>query len=257
MLDSPRYWVENWVRSSLGGRDPSVLGKVIVPLLGGGFQRVEKVLGRDVEKLDNTLHTIRVWRHRRLPVSFVALAGGPHYVEVLLALACAARAEYILGLGWCGALKEQLGLGSVVVAYAAVRGDGASENYVNPRFPAVADPVLAVELHNFLRRRGLEATLGLVYTTSSHMTENKLLREWADKPILCVECETATLYTIASLLGIRTVVALVVSDSLAIGGLSKKTTDSATDSVLRYIAEFAAMLSRSMSQSHKDIFNTT
>ena len=89
------------------------------------------------------------------------------------------------------------------------------------------------------------------------MTENKLLKEWAVKPILCVECETATPYTIASLLGIRTVVALVASGSLAIGGLSKKTTDSATDSVLRYIAEFAAMLSRSMSQSHTDVLNNT
>ena len=81
------------------------------------------------------LHIIRVWRRRRLPVSFAAPAGGPHYAEVLLALACAARAEYTLGLGWCGALKEQLGLGSVVVAYAAVRGDGASENYVNSGSP--------------------------------------------------------------------------------------------------------------------------
>ncbi|NPA99709.1 MAG: nucleoside phosphorylase [Crenarchaeota archaeon] len=145
--------------------------------------------------------------------SIIALAGGSAYVEAVTAMLCLSSVEKIYAMGWCGSLDEEIRPGDILIAYAAVRGDGTTSRYADPEYPAVADPIYVIDLYHKLRTYGLRPKLSIIYTTSTHLREKEILEKWKGKA-QCIECEVSVLYVISRLLGIPSVAALVVSDTL-------------------------------------------
>jgi len=96
-------------------------------------------------------------------------------------------------------------IGSLVVAEGAVREDGASGMYVPAGYPAVADPELAVALAQAARELGVPVRSGLVRSHDSFYTdrEEELTRSWAARGVLASDMETAALFTVARLRGVR------------------------------------------------------
>jgi len=234
---SPDYWIRCWVEDGVKDGDPSKLGRVALLILGGGFSLVPRILGDSIDDISGAFTTIRIWRLRDVPASIIAMGGGPSYVESTMAILCQSPVERVYAIGWCGSLKRGVEIGDVVVAYAAVRGDTTSGRYVPPEYPAVADPMDAISVFNYLKSRGFRVHLGLVYTTSSHMREGEIREQWKEL-VHCIECEVATLYTIASLLRIPTVATLVVSDSLLDERRDPKSVASVTSELLKTFIDF-------------------
>ncbi len=70
----------------------------------------------------------------------------------------------VVRVGTAGAMRGDLGAGAVVVAEAAVRDDGVSDQYLPPSYPATCDPELVLALDAALRARSLNPARGIVWT---------------------------------------------------------------------------------------------
>jgi len=112
----------------------------------------------------------------------------------------------MIRIGSCGAMQENIGLGDLIIASGAVRDDGASRAYVDLRFPAVADTELLNACLTAARRNGFAHHVGIVHSHESfYIDDNEEQKNfWAKRGVLCADMETAALFTIGRLRGIRT-----------------------------------------------------
>ena len=112
----------------------------------------------------------------------------------------------MIRIGSCGALQSGIGMGDLIFACGAVRDDGASRAYVDLRYPAVPDTALLCHCRDTARERGWDAHLGLVHSHESFYIDTNDAEEavWSQRGILGADMETAALFTIGRLRGIRT-----------------------------------------------------
>jgi len=127
-------------------------------------------------------------------------------------------AKVIIRLGTCGSLKpSEITQGDIVVSMAACSLDGHSQFLVPQGFPAVADPAMTLLLQKAISNGegkthiGISLTHALFYPGPSMV--GSTLQQFADCGCLSVEMEVATLYTIASLRGVRAAACAVVDGS--------------------------------------------
>ncbi len=96
--------------------------------------------------------------------------GGPSTaiaVEELIKLG----ATTLVRVGTCGALDPELGLGDIVVAHAAARGEGTSAHYAPAGFPAVADLEVVVALREAAEAAGHRCRVGVVLSNDAFYAE--------------------------------------------------------------------------------------
>lgn len=112
----------------------------------------------------------------------------------------------LIRIGSCGALQDNLALGDVIIAHAAVMDDGTSRTYAPAGYPACADPQLTWELMAQARQMNIPAACGLVRSHDSFYTdrEAELDAQWSARGILGADMESAALMTIGELRGLRT-----------------------------------------------------
>ena len=113
--------------------------------------------------------------------------------------------EAMIRIGSCGALQRGIGLGELIFAAAAVRDDGASKAYVPDIFPACANRELlncCVEAAGSL---GAVWHEGIVHSHESFYHEENEAQSayWSSKGVLGADMETAAIYTIAGLRGLK------------------------------------------------------
>lgn len=130
-------------------------------------------------------------------------------------------ADTFIRMGTCGGIDLQIKGGDVVIASGAVRMDGTSKEYAPLEFPAVADFSVVSALHKATEQLGLTAHVGVVQCKDSfygqHRPEvmpicNELEAKWEAWKrlgVLASEMESASLFVVASHLGVRCGTALV------------------------------------------------
>ena len=112
----------------------------------------------------------------------------------------------MIRIGSCGAMQPEIGLGDLILAAGAVRDDGASRAYVDLRFPAVADTELLNACLTAARQNGITHHIGIVHSHESFYTDDEEEQKafWAKRGVLGADMETAALFTIGRLRGIKT-----------------------------------------------------
>jgi uridine phosphorylase len=138
--------------------------------------------------------------------------GGPSAVIVLEELADLGLRRAVR-VGTCGALADGLELGSLIAATEALAADGASRA-LGAGAVAAPDPGLTATLVAGADRAGLVVTTDLFYDP-----EPSRARAWTDAGALAVEMEAAALMTVGERRGVAVGCVLVVSDSVAGGGV--------------------------------------
>lgn len=108
-------------------------------------------------------------------------------------------------IGSCGALQKNIELGDLIIVSGAVRDDGTSKAYVNSIYPAYADVKLLsciIEAAEELKVRFHE---GVAHSHESfYHDENDAESEfWSEKGVLGADMESAALFTIGRLRGVR------------------------------------------------------
>ena len=73
----------------------------------------------------------------------------------------------MIRIGSCGAMQTGIGLGDLIVVSAAVRDDGASQAYVDLRYPAVADFDLLSACVESAKENGFTHHVGIAHSHES------------------------------------------------------------------------------------------
>ena len=112
----------------------------------------------------------------------------------------------LIRIGSAGALQKSLKIGELVVPYGSVREDGTGNMYVLPSYPAVPDPQVFAALCASAQTLGWPNHQGLIRSHDSFYIdeETQLCDYWASKGILASDMETATLFVVGALRGLRT-----------------------------------------------------
>jgi len=188
---------------------------VIVPGDPGRVPKVAAFLDDAVEVAYNREY--RSWRgtYRGVDVSVTSTGiGGPSAAICFEELALVG-AEVLIRVGTSGSLQEDVYLGDLVVASAAIRDEGTSAQYVPLAFPAVADFDVTSALKRAAESAALPHHVGVVhckdafYGESYHNLPNA--REWEEKwraweraGALCTEMESSTLFTVGQIRRLKT-----------------------------------------------------
>ena len=111
----------------------------------------------------------------------------------------------MIRIGSCGALQPQVKIGDLVLVSGAVRDDGASKSYIDPIFPAVPDSALLFACVQAAKARNIRHHTGIARSHDSFYTdrEAEIDAYWSQRGVLGADMETAALYTIGHLRGIR------------------------------------------------------
>ena len=114
--------------------------------------------------------------------------------------------EAMIRVGSCGALQREIGLGELILASGAVRDDGASKAYVDPIYPAVADTGLLMYCMESAKELGCPYRVGIVHSHESFYYDEADADSsyWSARGVLSADMETAALFTIGRLRGVRT-----------------------------------------------------
>ncbi|SER41253.1 uridine phosphorylase [Gracilibacillus ureilyticus] len=141
----------------------------------------------------------------------------------------------IIRVGTAGSYQKEIEPGSLVISTAAVRRDGLSSQIVPEGFPAVADLILTGRLieqsesHSVAIHHGITLTLDVFYQGAIAFPHS----QYQAAGVLAVEMEIASLFTIASLRGVRAA-AIVAIDGYADADLAEDY-DPHTDQMKRAI----------------------
>jgi len=129
-------------------------------------------------------------------------------------------AKTFIRVGTTGSLQADVEVGDIVIASAAVRGDGTSRSYVPIEYPAVADFNVTTALFQAAQESKQKIHFGTILTSDAFYGEIDDLRRWSRFNILSVEMECSALFTLAGLRKLEAGAVLAV-DSKPLMGLKK------------------------------------
>jgi uridine phosphorylase len=127
----------------------------------------------------------------------------------------ACGADTFVRVGTAGGMQQDVLVGDLVIAEAAVRDEGTSPQYVPLAFPSVADLDVTVAFRDGARALGVRHHVGVVHSKDSFYGQREAermpaaeelaarWRAWIRAGVLCSEMEAAAIFVVASVLGAR------------------------------------------------------
>lgn len=156
-------------------------------------------------------------KYKGVPISALSSGIGPACMAIAVNEASNIGVNTFIRVGSTGAIQKDISCGDLMISSSAVRLDCTSNCYIIPEYPAVAnyEVLLAlIEAAESLGIRnyhvGITATTADFYAGQSRPTRKgyasrmeDLFQTLQEAKVLNFEMETATLYTLASLYGLR------------------------------------------------------
>ena len=112
----------------------------------------------------------------------------------------------MIRIGSCGALRAGIKLGDLVLVNGAVRDDGASKSYIETNFPAIPDTELLFDVIEAAKTVGAPYHVGIGRSHDCLYGDPKgeLDAYWGSKGVISSDMETATLFVVGGLRGVKT-----------------------------------------------------
>lgn len=201
--------VKNWL-PRYTGRPLDQFGKYILLSNFGHYVNLfaerfgVEVVGRDCPMQSATAENLTI----------LNFGMGSAMAATVMDLLSAVEPHAVLFLGKCGGLKK-MRVGDFILPIAAIRGEGASNDYMPPEIPALPSFRLQKAVSAMIVKHGLDYWTGTVYTTNRRVWEhdetfkNYLRRIRA----LGIDMETATIFTVGFVNHIPKGALLLVSDN--------------------------------------------
>ena len=125
----------------------------------------------------------------------------------------------IIRVGTAGALQGHLKLRDLVIALSASTTSGINrESFGYGAYAPTADFSLLRQAMDQAKELGMDFEAGNILSTDAFYPPSEdAYKPWRDHGVLCVEMETAGLYTLAARHGVRALSLLTISDSLVRG----------------------------------------
>ncbi|MEM1588795.1 MAG: nucleoside phosphorylase [Candidatus Bathyarchaeia archaeon] len=151
--------------------------------------------------------------YKKAPISALSSGIGPACMAIVVNEASAVGVHTFIRVGSSGAIQEGIKCGDLIIPAAAVRLDGTSNCYIMPEYPAVASHEVLIALIEAAETLGItNHHVGIIATTSDfYAGQNRptvvgtssVLPTLQRARVLGFEMEAATLFTLASLYGLR------------------------------------------------------
>jgi len=135
--------------------------------------------------------------------------GGPGAILLFQELADAG-VRTILRFGTAGAMRPGIRDGDLVIAEAAVRDDGVTQQLLPPEYPAVAAPEAVLALQRAAREQGAPHHRGFVWTRAAFQPGLIPLTSYDGAGLAAIEMELSALLITASLRGLTAGGVLVI-----------------------------------------------
>jgi AMP nucleosidase len=147
-------------------------------------------------------------------ITVINFGMGSASAATIMDLLTAIKPEAVLFLGKCGGVKHVATLGNLVLPIAAIRGDGASNDYYPPEVPALPAFSLQKAISTTIRDHKRDYWTGTVYTTNRRVWEHDAKFKKYLRKIRCIgiDMETATIFVTGFHNEIPTGALLLVSD---------------------------------------------
>lgn len=133
-----------------------------------------------------------------------------------LEMAAGAGAARVVVFGACGGVAQEIGVGDLVVAVGAVRGEGTSAYYAPAGFPAAFDPLLVSRLWASAGRSEVPVHRGVVFTTDAGYRQGPEIYEDCRGLVIAVESECAAVAVVAARLGLQAGALLFCTDNVCL-----------------------------------------
>lgn len=161
-----------------------------------------------------------VGRDRPMPnatsdgITMIMFGMGSAMAATVMDLLSAVRPKAVLLLGKCGGLKRKNKIGDLVLPIAAIRGDGASNDYLLPEVPALPAFSLQRAVSTVIRDMAQDYWTGTVFTTNRRVWEHDAgFKQYLQKTrSMAIDMETATIFAAGFANGIPSGALLLVSD---------------------------------------------
>lgn len=147
-------------------------------------------------------------------ISIINFGMGSASAATVMDLLHAISPQAVLFLGKCGGLKHVTNLGDLILPIAAIRGEGASNDYFPPEVPALPAFSLQKAISTTIRDHKRDYWTGTVYTTNRRVWEHDDQFKKYLRKIRCIgiDMETATIFVTGFYNEIPTGALLLVSD---------------------------------------------
>lgn len=161
-----------------------------------------------------------VGRDRPMPnatadgITMIMFGMGSANAATVMDLLSAVKPKSVLLLGKCGGLKRKNQLGDLVLPIAAIRGDGASDDYLPREVPALPAFSLQRAVSTVIRDLECDYWTGTVFTTNRRVWEHDAeFKERLRKTrSMAIDMETATIFAAGFANSIPAGALLLVSD---------------------------------------------
>ena len=122
----------------------------------------------------------------------------------------------IIRVGSAGSYQPDLHLRDIVIAMAASSTSGINNTrFSNADYSPTANYELFMKAATYATENNIPIKAGNVLSSDEYYEDEfDMYKKWAEFGVLCVEMETAGLYTIAAKYNIRALTLLTISDSL-------------------------------------------
>jgi purine-nucleoside phosphorylase len=188
-----------------------------IAILSGQPQRVAMAL----EKLKNPVRNFSAFGYTFWTGDYwgkrVTIGNGGLYAPdaaLVTELLCVGGIDYLIRLGSCGGMRDDIKIGDYVLAENALRGEGVTRYYVSDGFTPHADETLG----NKLAELFIKVHRGMVWTTDALLRETKeLVNNAISQGAIAVDMVTSAFLTITQIYKKKAAALLMVSDNLITG----------------------------------------
>lgn len=160
-----------------------------------------------------------------VPMSVMSCGNGCMPMEIAVEELRHIKCNKIIKVGTCSAIQPDIKPGTLIIPTGACRCEGATLEYLNLQYPAVADLDAFFALTESANEVGAAVATGIVRTHDALFLESvfahdgvaERIRPWQELGVLATDNEVATMYTVGSILQMKTGAVLVAVDNLATG----------------------------------------
>ncbi len=147
-------------------------------------------------------------------ITIIDFSMGSANAATVMDLLTAVHPETVLFLGKCGATKDDISLGDLILPIAGIRGEGTSNDYLPPEVPALPAFALQKAVSSTITAHEREYFTGVVYTTNRRVWEHDRDFKAYLQRVRCtaIDMETATIFTVGFANHVPTGALLLVSD---------------------------------------------
>jgi len=148
-------------------------------------------------------------------ITIINFGMGAASAATIMDLLSAISPKAVLFLGKCGGLKKKNKVGDLILPIAAIRGEGASQDYFPPEVPALPAFALQKAISTTIRDHSLDYWTGTVYTTDRRVWEHDENFKMYLQQIraMAIDMETAAIFSVGFFNEIPSGALLLVSDN--------------------------------------------